>query len=95
MVLIIADTNNHTNNFLVLGEWPTYGINGGFGAAEKNLSVNFSNAKKKFAWVCIIIKMIVICLVIEKKSIIWKTIIKMLTFSIGSISNGFGVTEYK
>ena len=63
MVLIIADTNNHKNNFLVLGEWPTYGINGSFGAAEKILSIHFSKAKKKFASVCIIINIIVICFV--------------------------------
>ena len=29
------------NNFLVVGKGPTYGINGSFGSAEKEFSINF------------------------------------------------------
>ena len=36
------------NNFLVLGEGPTFGINGSFGPPEKNFGINFSKANTKF-----------------------------------------------
>ena len=32
----------------MLGEGPTYGINGSFGSPEKRFSINFSKAKAKF-----------------------------------------------
>ena len=35
---------NRKNNFLVLGEGPTFRINGSFGSPEKNVSINFSKA---------------------------------------------------
>ena len=35
------------NNFLVLGEGPTFRINGSFGSPEKNVSINFSKANTK------------------------------------------------
>ena len=41
-------TDNRKNNFLVLGEWPTYGINGRFGTPEKKFSINFSQVMTKF-----------------------------------------------
>ena len=44
--LILIITNK--NNFLVLGEGPTYGINGSFGSLEKKFSINFSKASTKF-----------------------------------------------
>ena len=44
--LILIITNK--NNFLVLGEGPTYGINGSFGSPEKKFSINFSKASTKF-----------------------------------------------
>ena len=34
--------------FLLLGEGPTYGINGSFGSPEKKFSINFSKGKTKF-----------------------------------------------
>ena len=37
------------NNFLMLGESPTFGINGSFGSPEKTFSTNFSKANTKFA----------------------------------------------
>ena len=39
---------NRKNNFLVLGEGPTFRINGSFGSPEKNVSINFSKANINF-----------------------------------------------
>ena len=43
-----SHTDNRKNNFLVLGEGPTYGINGSFGSSEKNFVINSSKANRKF-----------------------------------------------
>ena len=43
-----SHTDNHKNNFLVLGEGKTYDINGSFGAAEKKFSINLTKARTKF-----------------------------------------------
>ena len=44
-----SHADNQKNNFLVLGEEPTDGINGSCtGAAEKIISIVFSKAKTKF-----------------------------------------------
>ena len=43
-----SHADNHKNNFLVLGEGPTFGINGSFGSPEKKFNVNFSKANTKF-----------------------------------------------
>ena len=75
-----SHTDNRKNNFLVLGEGPTDDINSSIGEAKKKFNINFSNAKKNFASVCIAMVIIVICLLTEKKSIRLKQIIKMLTF---------------
>ena len=48
MVLIIIIS--FKNNFLILGEDPTYGINGSFGSPEKNFSINFTKANIKFCF---------------------------------------------
>ena len=42
-------THNLKNNFLILGEGSTFGINGSFGASEKKFSINFTKAKTKFS----------------------------------------------
>ena len=39
---------NQGNDISVLGEGNTFGINGKFGAPEKNFTINFSKAKTKF-----------------------------------------------
>ena len=39
---------NRENNFLVLFEDPTFGINGRFGSPEKKLSITFSKGNTKF-----------------------------------------------
>ena len=38
---------NHKNNFLVLGEGTTFGINERFGSPEKNFRINFSKSNAK------------------------------------------------
>ena len=43
-----SHTDKIKNDFLILGEGPTYGINGSFGAPEKKFSINFAKAKTKF-----------------------------------------------
>ena len=43
-----SHADNLKNNFLVLGEGDTFGINGSFGAPEKKLSIHFSKANTKF-----------------------------------------------
>ena len=50
------------------GEGQTYGINGSFGSAE-SLELTFVNQRQNFASVYIMMKVIVICLLLEKKSI--------------------------
>ena len=41
-------TENLKNDFLVLGEGDTFGINGSFGAPVKKTDINFSKSKTKF-----------------------------------------------
>ena len=43
-----SHSDNRKNNFLVLGEGPTFGINGSFDSPEKKVGINFSKANKKF-----------------------------------------------
>ena len=40
--------DNRKNNFLVLGEGPTFVINGSFGSPNKMFSINFSKSNTKF-----------------------------------------------
>ena len=40
--------DNHKINFLVLGEGPTYGINGSFASQEETFSINFIKPKTNF-----------------------------------------------
>ena len=44
-----SHTYNVKNNFLVLGDGPTFGVNGGFGASEKKFYINFTKEKTKFS----------------------------------------------
>ena len=74
-----SHNDNEKNDFLVLGDRNTLGINVIFAALEEKFSINFSKAKTKF------------CLsfqnsrnsylfVKRKRSITLKEIVKMLTF---------------
>ena len=44
----LSDADNRKNNFLMLGECLSFGINGKFGLPEKKVSINFSNGNTKF-----------------------------------------------
>ena len=41
-------SDNRKNNFLILREGPTYGINGSFVSPEKKFNINFTKANTKF-----------------------------------------------
>ena len=43
-------SDNRKNNFLILGESRTYGINESFGSLEKKFSINFTKANTKFCF---------------------------------------------
>ena len=76
-----SHTYNCKNNFL--GERDIFGINGSFGAPKKKCSIKFSKAKTRFCFrVYITIMTIVICLLMENKSISIKLIIKRSTFQL-------------
>ena len=44
----LSHSDNRKKNFLILGEGPTYRINGSFGSPEKTYNINFTNANAKF-----------------------------------------------
>ena len=46
--MTVTHFGNRKNNFLTLGEGPTYGINGSFGSPENTFSINFTKANTKF-----------------------------------------------
>ena len=43
-----SHADNRKNNFLILGEDSTHGINGRFGSTEKKFNINFTEANTKF-----------------------------------------------
>ena len=45
-----SHSENRTNNFLILGEGPTYGVNGSFGSPEKKFNINNTQANTKFCF---------------------------------------------
>ena len=57
-----SHANNRENNFLTLGEDPTFGINGTFGLPEKKTTLILLKQIQRFAWVYLIMLIIVICL---------------------------------
>ena len=73
-----SHNGNQRNDFLVLGERNTLGINVIFPAIEEKLSINFSKAKAKF---CLSFQNSgdSYLLVKRKKSITLKEIVKILT----------------
>ena len=92
-----SHSDNRQNNFLILGEGPSYGINGSFISPEKKFSINFIQANTK------------LCLSLHYNAdnsylfVHGKEIFKFKTnnkngnfateFFLGSISNGFSSTE--
>ena len=76
----LSHADNYKNNFLVLGEGPSFGINGRFGSPEKKFSINFSKANTKF---CLSLHYNAdnsYLFVNEKEIFKFKLTIKMLTF---------------
>ena len=80
-----SHSDKRKNNFLILGEGPTYGINGNFGVPEKKIDISLSKVNTEFGfslhyynyyyyYYCII------CLLMEKKSLNLKVTMKILTF---------------
>ena len=59
--------DNCKNNFLVVGDGTTFGINGSFGSPEKKISINSSKANRNFVWVCVRMLIKVVCLLKENK----------------------------
>ena len=45
----VSYADNYKNNFLVLDEGPTYGVNGNFGSAENKFNINLSKANTKLS----------------------------------------------
>ena len=45
-----SHSDNRKNNFLIIGEGPTFVINGGFGSPEKNISFTTANTKFYLNW---------------------------------------------
>ena len=89
--------DNRKNNFLILGEDPTYGINGGFGSPEKKFGINFTKANTTF---CLSLHYNAdngYLFVNGKKIFKFKADNKNVNFPtqfcLGSISNGFSATE--
>ena len=92
-----SHSDNRKNNFLILGEARTFGINGSFGSAEKKFSINFAKLNTKF------------CLILHYKAdnsyffVNRKEVFKFKTgnknvnvptqFCLRSISNAFSATE--
>ena len=44
-----SHSDNLKNNFSILGEGPSFGINGSFGSPDKKISINFSKGSTKFS----------------------------------------------
>ena len=61
----------------MLHEGDTFGINGSFDATEKSLVLIKVKQTQNFAWVCIIMLIIVIYLLMENKYLNLKPTIKM------------------
>ena len=64
-------TDNCKNSFLMLGEGPPYHINCSFSAAEKRLGFILVKRRQNLAGVCIMMVIVVICSLTEKKLIIF------------------------
>ena len=59
-----SQSDNRKNNFSILGEGPTYGINLSLASPDKIFSINFTKTNTKFCLSLLLI--IVICLLVEK-----------------------------
>ena len=89
-----SHADSYNNNFVVLGEGPTYGITGGFSSQEKKIIINFSKARAKF---CLTLHYNGDSSVNEKEIYKFKANDKNFNFPaqfcLRSISNGFAATK--
>ena len=76
--------DNPKNEFLILGEGVTFGINGSFGAPERKFSINFTKANTKF---CLSLHYTGINsnLLMDRKSISLKLVMETTTFQLGFV----------
>ena len=81
----LSHVDNLTDNFLVLGEGTNFGINGSFSLPEKTFSIILLKQTQRFAWVYIIMMIIVIFLLMENEYLDLKPTIKMLTFQLNFV----------
>ena len=92
-----SHADNRKNNFLVLGDGPTFGINGSFGSLGKKFSINFSKANTKFCLSLHYNDDNSYLFVNEKEIFMFKTDNKNVNFPtqfcLRNISNGFSSTE--
>ena len=82
---LLSHADNQKNKFLMVGEGPTFQLNESFDSAEKSIVLILVNHAQNFDWVRIIMVIIVICLLIEKKSLNFKPTIKMLNFQLNFV----------
>ena len=92
-----SHSDNCKNNFLILGEGPTYGVNGNFGSPDKTFSINFTKANTKFS-LSLHYHADNSYLFVNGKKIFKfkadsKTVNSLTQFSLGSIYNGFSAHE--
>ena len=77
----LSHADNSRNNILAIGKGPTNDINDGVGTTEKkNLVLILAKQIQNFAWVCITMVIIVICLLMQNKFISLKPIVKIPLF---------------
>ena len=81
-----SHSDNCKNMFLILGEGPTFWINGSFGSPKKRLKLILLKQPQNFVWIYVVMLIIVICLLMEKKSQSLNPTIKMLTFQLNFVS---------
>ena len=94
-----SHADNRKNNFLMLGDGPTFGINGSFGSLEKKFSINFSKANTKFCLSFHYSDDNSYLFVNGKEIFKFKANNKNVNFPtqfcLGSISNEFSATEFR
>ena len=94
-----SHADNLKNNFSVLGEGDTFGINGSFGAPEEKFIINFSKANTRFC-LSLLYNADNSYLFVNGKEIFKfkadnKNINIPAQFCLGSISNGFSANEFR
>ena len=90
---LLSHSEHHKNNCIILVEGPDYGINGSFESPEKRFSIFLVlillNQTQNFVWFYILMLIILISLLMEKKFSKLKTTIKLLTFQLSFVSEVF------